>query len=234
MLTNTCKILALGCCLILPQATLARVQDDVQSWWTVLATGTVYQGMSKTNFKYWLEGVERFGDYNSRVTQQMFRPGLGYALNEQTSFWLGTAWIDTRAPLTPKPVEEKRIWQQLLWVKKYPHLTLTSRLRFEQRFFSNNPSVGWRVRKMLKMVSPLVSNPKWSFVGSDELFWHKSNIPVRQVTGVDQNRLFMGMGYKINKAITLEVGYLNQYIIRPNNADFLANILAANVLFNFN
>jgi hypothetical protein len=207
---------------------------DVQSWWSVLAIGSIYKGNERSSFKFWLEGIQRLGDYNSRSTQRLIRPGLGYMLNEHTSVWLGAAWIETGFPLNQNMVAEKRTWQQLLWVKKYNQLTLSSRLRFEQRFFSNNPVVGWRLRQMLKMVVPLSSNQKWNWIGSDEVFVHNSYIRRSYVTGFDQNRFFMGAGYKINKAITVEVGYLNQYIARYHNSHFLSNNLATNFLFNFN
>jgi hypothetical protein len=154
-------------------------------------------------------------------------------LNDNTSVWIGAAWIETGFPLNQGQVAERRIWQQLLWVKKYAHLNLTSRLRFEQRFFSNNPVVGWRIRQLLKMVLPLSYKPKWSLIGSNEVFLHNSYLNGRHITGFDQNRFFLGTGYKINKAVTLEVGYLNQYISRYQNPNFLSNNIATNLVFNF-
>lgn len=133
MITDLIKATLLG--LLLPLCAFANELHDMQSWWNITATGTIYKGKEKTNFKFWLEGIERLGDYYSRSTQAMLRPGIGYALNETTSVWLGSAWIETGVPLNSETIGERRIWQQLLWTKKYTYLTLSNRLRFEQRFF---------------------------------------------------------------------------------------------------
>lgn len=212
----------------------AQEQRDVQSWWNITAVGPLSQQPDAVKFKFWLEGVLRLGDDSSRSTQRIFRPGLGYALNDTTSVWLGYAWINTAPPLSPEALKEQRMWQQLLWVKKYEQSTLTSRLRFEQRFFSNHPVVGWRLRELVKFSLPWSYNSKWSLVGIDEVFVHYSHRKNYTLTGFDQNRFFMGLAYKLNAALSVEVGYLNQYVYRYRNSDFLANNLATNFLFNFN
>ena len=214
-----------------PLALGAEIRD-VQSWWNLTATGNFYKAKTKSSFKYWLEGQQRLGDHNGRSTQRLIRPGLGYALNDATSLWIGAAWIYTGIPLANTPHSERRIWEQFLWVKKYTQLTLTSRSRLEQRFLSNNPKTGWRLRQMLKMVSPLSSKPQFAIVGSDEVFWHNNNFAGHNNQGLDQNRFFMGMAYKVNSTITTEIGYLNQYIHRHSAPNFFANNLSTTVLFN--
>lgn len=84
--------------------------------------------------RYWLEGQERFGDDSTHLTLTLLRPGLGYALTENLSLWVGYAWVHAGHPLTPNTFEENRIWQQLLWIKRNHSLTFTSRTRMEQRF----------------------------------------------------------------------------------------------------
>lgn len=207
--------------------------NDVQSWWNLAATGNFYKGKTRSNFKYWLEGQQRLGDHNRRSTQRILRPGLGYALNETTSLWLGTAWIYTGIPLTRSPFSERRIWQQVLWVKKYLQLTLISRSRLEQRFLEGNPKTAWRLREMPKIVSPFTKQPQFSVVGSDEVFWHHNNFVGQRNQGLDQNRFFMGIGYKINPTISTELGYLNQYIHRRGVPNFLSNNISTTLLFNF-
>jgi hypothetical protein len=235
MITKAFKLFILIILLASVSSSFSAELHDEQSWWSALAMGPIYKGSERTKFKFWLEGIQRLGDYNSRSTQRLLRPGLGFMLNENTSVWLGFAWIETGVPLSQETVGEKRIWQQLLWVKKYFYLTLTSRLRFEQRFISNNPVVSWRIRELLKMVVPFSSNQKWSLVGSSETFAHNSYNYSKEtyVTGFDQNRFFMGIGHKFNKAVSLEVGYLNQFINRHNNPHFLSNNIATNLIVNF-
>lgn len=46
--------------------------------------------------------------------------------------------------------------------------------------------------------------------------------------GFDQNRLFTGLGYQLNKQTNTEVGYLNNYL-RRNGPDRMYHYLAVNV-----
>jgi hypothetical protein len=208
--------------------------NDGQNWWNITAVGAIHRQNELIPFKYWLEGQERFGDYNRRSSQRFVRPGLGYTLNETTSIWLGYAWIYTGIPLTTTPFTEQRIWQQLLWVKRYPQLTLSSRTRLEQRFLDNNPKTAWRLREMIKMVSPLANYPKLSVIGSDEVFWHQNNFVGQNNKGLDQNRFFAGLGYKVNSSVTIESGYLNQFIHRRGADNFLAQAISTTLSLNFN
>ncbi|RUR12633.1 DUF2490 domain-containing protein [Legionella sp. km772] len=228
---NSVKAGFLGLLLFSPLTQGAEI-NDVQTWWNLTAIGSFYQGKTKSPVKYWLEGQQRLGDDSSRSTQRMLRPGVGYAINETTSLWMGSAWIYTGIPLTRAPFSERRLWQQVLWVKKYPQLNLTSRTRLEQRFLEGNPKTAWRLREMVKMVSPFIYKPQFSIVGSDEVFWHHNNFIGQRNQGFDQNRFFLGMAYKINSTITTEIGYLNQFIHRRGAANFQSNNLSTTVLFN--
>lgn len=81
------------------------------------------------------------------------------------------------------------------------------------------------------MSSPLLNHPQWSFIGTNEAFFLYNYSKGQYVTGFDQNRFFMGMGYNVNKTLNIELGYLNQYISRYHNSDFQSNNIATNFIF---
>lgn len=210
---------------------ICALERDFQSWLNATVTGSFSKkGQPPSHFKYWLEGQQRFGDDSSRLTQSMVRPGVGYSVTKNLSLWLGYAWVYTGHPLTTRPFAEDRIWQQLLWVKKNQYLTLTSRTRTEQRFLENNPKTAYRIRELIKLSIPWSIDSKFSVISSDELFWHKNNFVGTNSSGFDQNRLFLGLGYKVNPIVTTEIGYMNQYIRRFGVPNFLANILSVNFI----
>ena len=62
---------------------------------------------------------------------------------------------------------------------------------------------------MIKLSISLSFNPKLSVVASDEYFVKLNNTHWGGGSGFDQNRLFLGVGYKSNEHVKLEVGYLN-------------------------
>lgn len=211
------------------------VRRDFQTWPNVLAIGRFSQedtGFGR--FRLWLEAQQRIGDDSSKFTQILFRPALGYALTTNLSMWVGYGWIRTGVPLINDPFVEQRIWEQLLWVKTTPHFTFTSRTRMEQRYFRNRYKSAFRARQLFKLVIPLGEVSRFSFVSSDELFWHHNDyIGRKNGKGFDQNRYFIGLGYKINSNATTEIGYMNQYIRRLGVPNFLAHIVSVNLLLNF-
>ncbi|WP_058518519.1 DUF2490 domain-containing protein [Legionella parisiensis] len=217
-----------------PKNAECAIERDFQSWFNVTATGKTHsKDKILSRVLYWLETQERIGDDSSRFSQILVRPGLGYALTENLSIWVGYAWIYTGIPNTSNPFEEDRIWQQLLWIKSNRYLTFTSRTRTEQRFLENNPKTAYRFRELIKISVPIKQYTKFSFVASDELFLHKNNFVGKNSRGFDQNRFFIGFGYKINPITTTEIGYMNQYIRRFGVPDFLSNIVSINFFINF-
>lgn len=210
------------------------LERDFQNWLNVTAIGKTHsKDKVVSRIRYWLETQERIGEDSSRFSQILLRPGLGFALTGNLSIWLGYAWIYTGKPNASNPFEENRIWQQLIWVKTNRYLTFTSRARTEQRFLENSPKTAYRFRELIKISVPLKQYTRFSFVTSDELFLHKNNFVGTNSRGFDQNRFFVGLGYKINPTITTEIGYMNQYIRRFGVPDFLANIASINFFMNF-
>jgi len=219
---------------MLSSAVMAKTAEDFQTWGNITATGSlrVFSPELK-NFKYWLEGQGRFGEDTSRFSQGMLRTGLGYALDGNTSLWLGYAFIPTEEPFTTMPFDEHRIWQQLLWNKIFSFGTITSRSRFEQRFAQTGDDVGWRFRQLLKISSPLPFAPDFSLVATDEYFANLNRTDWGADDGFDQNRLFTGIGYNFNKNVKTEIGYMNQYIRKNQAPDRISHILSVNLYLNY-
>ncbi|MEI7796479.1 MAG: DUF2490 domain-containing protein [Methylococcaceae bacterium] len=147
----------------------AKTVEDFQTWGNVTATGSLgVVNPELKNMKYWVEGQGRFGNDTSQFSQGMVRAGLGYAVMDKVSIWLGYAFVPTEEPFTKKPFDEHRIWQQLLWSDKFADITLTSRTRLEQRFIPTGSDVGWRFRQMFKASVPLAYD--FSFVVDEFVF----------------------------------------------------------------
>ena len=213
-----------------------KTVQDFQSWGMILATGNF---TPTSRFKWWMEGHGRFGDDSSRFSQGIIRPGVGYAVNDQTSLWVGYAWIPTDKPFAGGDrFNEHRIWQQLLWSNSYSFGTVTARTRTEQRFFDipGSSDVGYRFRQFFKWSIPMpFISSKTSFILQDEVFVNLNDTEIGIRAGFNQNRFFTGLAYKFNKIVTGELGYLNQYFNRPDNPrpDQMQHILQANLFLNF-
>ncbi|MBA2649523.1 MAG: DUF2490 domain-containing protein [Legionella sp.] len=211
----------------------STIQRDFQTWTNITITGNINKKTPVLKrVKYWLENQERFGDDSTRITQSLLRQALGYEIKSNISLWVGYAWIHTGFPNTTKPFTEDRVWEQLLWSTKIKEIKVTNRTRMEQRFLENNGKVAYRARQLVKLAIPVTCFPKFSLIGSDEIFWHKNDFIGKNGKGFDQNRFFAGIGYELNKKATVETGYMNQYIRRFGVPNFLANILQVNLVVN--
>lgn len=237
MLNNRLKIpppllLLLG--LVTSNNLLAGPKEDFQTWGTATAVGSldvIHPDLSR--YRYWLEGQGRFGNDTSQVSQGMLRTGLGYALGETVTMWLGYAFIPTDEPFVTVPFDEHRIWQQLLWNTQFSFGSFSSRSRLEQRFMQTGDDVGWRYRQLVKISVPFSFAPSFSFVASDEVFVDLNKTDWKAANGFDQNRAFAGIGYNFNKNIKTEIGYMNQYIRKKNAQDFVSHILSVNLYLNY-
>jgi len=210
---------------------------DFQVWGNITATGN-WGFISRDNptlkkWKWWAEGQGRFGDNASHFSQSLIRPGLGYQLTDTTSIWAGYAWAPTTQPFTRIPVDEQRVWQQVLWRDKFSFGTVQSRSRLEERMIPQlGNDVGMRFRQLMKLSIPLSFAPGFSYVIQDEIFVALNTNDWVTRRGMDNNRFFTGIGYAITKEITGEIGYMNHYIWRrgPNLMD---HIISVNLLANF-
>lgn len=220
------------CCIIFFIHTVScAAENDFQIWTNTTAIGSISKKHPK--FKYWLEYQARFGDDSSKLSQLLLRPGIGYQVLPTTSFWLGYAWIRTAQPFSTRPIEENRIWQQLLWSKRFSQVTGTLRSRLEERFIQDRNHTAWRYRQLFRLAYAIPNHEQLSLIAMDELFYHLNHFNIQRNVGLDQNRAFIGLGYKTTKVSTIELGYLNQYIKRPLGEHFNGNCLYMSLLFNF-
>ncbi len=208
--------------------------EDFQAWGNITATGSLTPLNPKLEgWRYWLEGQGRFGNDSSRFSQSLIRGGLGYDLMEKLNLWLGYAYITTDRPFARDPFDEHRVWQQLLWTKPFALGTFMSRTRMEQRFMEIGNETGWRFRQFFKLTVPLEFAPDFMWVAYNEVFVDLNKTDWKPANGFDQNRFFTGLGYRFTPNIHTEIGYMNQFIRRKNNPDFVNHNLSVNFYLNY-
>jgi len=184
-------------------------QEDAQLW-TSLSASREIGGNSLVT----LEGQLRLTDDASRTGQYVIRPSVGYKLNANTTASVGYAFVHTD-PVGPTGSDEHRLWQQMAFriAGDGKGVTLTGRSRLEQRWIERAPDMGWRFRQQLRMTAPLSGKVRvlaWSeiFLSLDDTSWG-------QKSGIDRWRNSVGLVVPLNKALTLEPAYTNQWVLRP-------------------
>ena len=75
---------------------------------------------------------------------------------------------------------------------------------------------------------PVRAGSKISYIGYDELFVHL-NTTTRSPRGIDQNRIFGGLGLAVNPKVRIEGGYLNQFSPGHGKAAKMNHVLSTNL-----
>lgn len=145
------------------------------------------------------------------LEQLLLRTGLGFKVEENTNLLLGYGFIRSENYTqedTKVVVNEHRIFQQVITKQSVNKLRLQHRYRFEQRFVEENFRL--RFRYFLGLAYPL-----WKEESSPREFYYSmyNEIFLNTKSDVfDRNRLYSGLGYKLNDTFRFELGYMNQFL----------------------
>lgn len=172
-----------------------------------------------------LEYQWRRADGLKNWQQSLLRTGVNYKLNENITAHLGYGFIQT-FPYGDYPIAasgtfpEHRIYEQLSFRQPVKKWTFTHRFRVEQRWLRRkiNGISGlvndWyflhRFRYQFRLQHPFYAKGDRQLYGAaaDEIFIGAGkNLAVNIF---DQNRIFLLLGFRFNKKMTVEAGYFNQ------------------------
>jgi len=149
------------------------------------------------------------------LEQLLLRTGVGYEVADNTNLLLGYGFIRSEnydGADNKFVVNEHRIFQQLITKQNVHKLWLQHRYRFEQRFVEDNFRI--RFRYFLGLAYPMwkdKTSPKELYFSMyNEIFLNTE----RDV--FDRNRLYGGLGYRLNETFRFELGYMNQFLNAGN------------------
>lgn len=167
----------------------------------------------------------RSADDVKYVRNVLIRPFLLYHFNKKYNVGVSYAYVSTNGrnaagEHTYRP--EGRITQQFtINTKAGTNSTIQHRFRLEQRFqgsTATQPDVfSQRFRYFIRAILPIANHEptftKGMFVAlQNEAFANVQNKAKLNNHFFDQNRAYVGVGYRVSKVWDVEAGYLNQYI----------------------
>lgn len=183
----------------------------------------MYFGNKKINKKFNWHNEVQYRNYNAigDLEQLLIRTGVGYNLTENNNNVLlgyGFIWSQNYDGISDDKINvlEHRIYQQFITKQSIDRVQLQHRYRFEQRFIAKDFKM--RFRYFLGINIPLNNKEmtdKTAYVSLyNEIFLNSE----RDV--FDRNRLYGGVGFKLNKTFRFEMGYMNQFLNGGNRDQF--------------
>lgn len=181
------------------------------------------------------------GNPYHNLNQHVFRPYVHYQVNPNLRLslmplgWIGSNRFKDGAPSAF--FSELRIAPQVIITQYTGRIKFDNRLRYELRWLGKNQATTdksflyggdfstttfkERFRYQFKATIPLnhkqVVDKTLYFQAYNELFVNfGKNVP--NINLLDQNRILVGFGYRFNKFISVEAGFMRQSIYRLNNA----------------
>lgn len=206
----------------------AGLKEDGGYWFNLRMQGE----LPVQNFYWDMDINPRWRNEGKHLDNLYLRPAVFYKPDSKTSLWLGHDTIASH-PDGKSSYQENRWWQQFQYqFDPVQSITFTNRSRLEQRTREGFHDTGHRLRQMFKASKAVTNYPALSYVMSDELFVNVDQTDWGAHRGLDQNRLFVGINWKVNKRCTLETGYLNQ-IVNKTTHNLENHVISITVGFKF-
>lgn len=196
---------------LVPFASFSQ-DSDLGNW-------MIYFGNKDISDRFNWHHEVQYRNYNAigDLEQLLLRTGLGYNLTEgNNNILLGYGYILSKNYLELNDekfdINEHRIYQQFITKQSIGIVNLQHRYRFEQRFVEDDFKL--RFRYFLAFNIPLnneelVDNTTYLSVYNELFINTEANV-------FDRNRLYGGIGYKVNSDVRFELGYMNQFLGNKN------------------
>ena len=180
-----------------------------------------YRGFLDIQPRFTVDDVP--GGDNGSVDTILIRGALGYQLKPNIGIYQGYAIIPT---YDPDRVEHRSFQELLAKHSLSGAAELVHRLRFEQRFIEGVDDTSLRFRYFARFTYPLDQiHDNLSLAINEEVFIHVNDTDGPR-SGFNQNRLFVGLNYRVSKSFAFEFGYQNQYVAGQGSADDVVNHIA--------
>ncbi len=207
----------------------ARANEDAQLWTT--ASATVKLG---EHWRLSQEVVARFSDDRKGLYEIESNTLVGYKLSKAVTIWAGYTH-DPQYAGGDFTVMEHRGRQQMTFdnIAKIGRVSVSARLRMEERWRDGVDGTAWRLRPYVKLVMPFREGSKTALVLSHESFFDLNKTNFQRVQGEERMRNMIAITTPVAKNVNAEIGYLHQHGFRPAADDSNDNVASLSLSFSF-
>jgi hypothetical protein len=161
----------------------------------------------------------RSSDEFNNLRNLLIRPGITYYFNGSNNLTVGYLFTQTYTP-GAESITENRAWEQFIHTHKIQRVSVSHRFRLEQRFIekiATDDVFAQRLRYFTRFLIPLKKEAQVFEKGffaavQNEVFLNIQNKDVTNNSFFDQNRAYVALGYRLQKKIDIELGYMNQAV----------------------
>lgn len=206
---------------------MAATQHYTKSWNTVIMQGAL---SSDKKLRYYLQPEINFIDDKYKIQDVFGFAGIGYQATSAITVWMMGGYSFVKK-VNGSVAHRNTIRQQLDWLALTSNnIFISSLSRLEERKDSSQRGWAVRVRERVMVRLPL---PHWehhSLVLFDELFFDLNHPAwINGNTFLEQNRAFVGIGTQFSKHTSLDMGYVNQCVMKNTNSVSHVLYVALNV-----
>ncbi|NAW51948.1 DUF2490 domain-containing protein [Elizabethkingia argentiflava] len=194
----------------------------------------VSKGQSRDNYNMWfqyllaakvsdkstLTALSQYRSFDLAYDTRLFliNSYLDYKVSENLKPGIGAMFLILKSykPDDTKKVRyEKRPFQQLTIDQSLGKISLSNRLRIEERFLNNPDDFIVRMRYLISIKIPFnIKDTKDKFYG---IFKNEIRMNIVKDQPFDSNRITAGIGIKTGKNSALEVAFINQLEIKKTS-----------------
>jgi hypothetical protein len=219
--------------------------NQVNTWFFYLGNHKINKKWGlHTDFQY------RRNDLLANKLQVLGRLGIEYYSGQGSQYTFGYAFSRqfSYSEISLHYTDEHRFWEQMSLNDQYGRLLLQHRYRLEQRFFEKPETdeqdecstsqivLRHRMRYRFMLQFPLNKKEMQEntlFISVFDEFMVGFGKGVEKNI-LDQNRIYLGIGWRFNSHASLQIGYQNQYVPKSNDIQVERNhIIQVGATYNF-
>ncbi|RSU56178.1 DUF2490 domain-containing protein [Sphingobium yanoikuyae] len=209
--------------------TTAHASEDEQLWTTTSATVKL-----SDNWRLQQEIVARFSNDRNGLYEIESNTLVGYKLDKQVTVWAGYTH-DPQYNGGDFTVMEHRVREQVTVdnILKLGPVSVSARMRMEQRWREGIDGTAWRLRPYVKLTMPFKEGGKTALILSHESFIDLNKTNFQRVQGEERMRNLIAITTPLAKNVNAEIGYLHQHGFRPDADDSNDNVASLSLSFSF-
>lgn len=167
-----------------------------------------------TDWRLSVEASPRWESDMSDYSRTALRAQLARMASKSVALGVGFEFQEPAAAFTRR---ERRIWQQVQVQHRLGAWALSHRARVEERWLQYAESTVVRTRYLVRASHAFAEGSRWSWQVFDEVLYTLRGSRRGAAQGLDRQRLGAGLSRAMSPHVTVEGGYMWQYVNRPGS-----------------